>query len=236
MAKNEKYHLTSLDRRYGSRFKKYTFWIPKYGNQQPDTNDWIIWQGTDKGRINGLYNLVKVYNLNEMFVPLQQISETTNCLTLKTVTKIMSKIANIVKNPSVIGQYITGVIEEATSKRNVYQLAFVKEEDGGWYIDLPEWTGAHANLAMVAGSDLLLDFLLKDGNRVEVEVVKSDGPLAEYDNDERFFRCEQIDVSLFGGSTYEVYGLEGFDHTIWICPVTLFVLGEYPKYIYIRNK
>lgn len=148
----------------------------------------------------------------------------------------MNKIANIVKNPSVIGQYISGVIEEAASNRNVYQLAFVKEEDGGWYIDLPSWTGAHANLAMVAGSDLLLDFLLKNDNRVEVEVVKSDKPLAEYDNDERFFRCEQIDVSLFGGSTYEVYGLEGFDHTIWICPVTLFVLGEYPKYIYIRNK
>lgn len=148
----------------------------------------------------------------------------------------MSKITNIVKNPSVIGQYISGVIEEATSGKNVYQLAFVKEEDGGWYIDLPSWTGAHANLAMVAGSDLLLDFLLKDGNRVEVEVVKSDKPLAEYDSDERFFRCEQIDMSLFGGSTYEVYGLKDFDHTIWICPVTLFVLGEYPKYIYIRNK
>lgn len=167
---------------------------------------------------------------------MHQISETNELFNPKTVTKIMNKIANIVKNPSVIGQYISGVIEQATSKKNVYQLAFVKEEDGGWYIDLPSWTGAHANLAMVAGSDLLLDFLLKDGNRVEVEVVKSDKPLPEYEDDERFFRCEQIDMSLFGGSTYEVYGLQGFDHTIWICPVTLFVLGEYPKYIYIRNK
>lgn len=86
----------------------------------------------------------------------------------------MNKITNIVKNPSVIGQYISGVIEEATSDRNVYQLAFVKEEDGGWYIDLPSWTGAHANLAMVAGSDLLLDFLLKDGNRVEAEAHPRD--------------------------------------------------------------
>lgn len=148
----------------------------------------------------------------------------------------MSRISNIVKNPGVIGQYISGVAREAASKNSIYQLAFVKEEDGGWYIDLPEWTGAHANLAMVAGSDLLLDFLLKEGNRVELEVVKSDKPLSLYDDDERFIRCEQIDVSLFGGSTYEVYGLEGFRHTIWICPVTLFVLGEYPKYIYIRNK
>jgi len=148
----------------------------------------------------------------------------------------MSKISNIIQNPGVIGQYINGVVREATSTNKVYQLAFVKEEDGGWYIDLPSWTGAHANLAMVAGSDLLLDYFLKSGNRVEVEVVKSDKPLAEYDNDKRFCRCEQIEMSLFGGSTYEVYGLEDFHHTIWICPVTLFVLGEYPKYIYIRNK
>lgn len=148
----------------------------------------------------------------------------------------MSKISNIIKNPSIISQYISGVAKEAASSKKVYHLAFVKEDDGGWYIDLPEWTGAHANLAMVAGSDLLLDYFLKSGNRVEVEVLKSDKPLPEYDNDERFARCEQIDMSLFGGSTYEVYGLEGFNHTIWICPVTLFVLGEYPKYIYIRNK
>ena len=148
----------------------------------------------------------------------------------------MGKISNIIKHPSVIGQYIKGVTKEARSKNNVYQLAFVKEGDGGWYIDLPSWTGAHANLAMVAGSDLLLDHLLKAGNRVEVEVVKSDKPLPEYDNDKRYFRCDQIDMSMVGGSTYEVSGVEGFYHTIWICPVTLFVLGEYPKYIYIRQK
>jgi len=148
----------------------------------------------------------------------------------------MSNISSIINNPGIISQYISGVAKAASRTSNVYNLAFVKETDGGWYIDLPSWTGAHANLAMVAGSDLLLDYYLKRDNRVEVEVVKSDKRLAEYDNDKRFCRCEQIDVSLFGGSTYNVYGLEGFNHTIWICPVTLFVLGEYPKYIYIRNK
>ena len=145
----------------------------------------------------------------------------------------MGKILDIVKNPSVIGQYINGVINAKSQKEQVYRLAFVKEDDGVWYIDLPNWEGAHANLAMVAGSDLLLDHLCKANNRVEVEVVKSDKPL-DYMIDS--FRCEQIDMSLLGGSTYNVYGVEGFDRTIWICPVTLFVLGEYPKYIYIRQK
>ncbi len=37
------------------------------------------------------------------------------------------------------------------------------------------------------------------------------------------------------GSTYKVNGLEGFTRNIWVCPVTLFVLGEYPKYIYVKK-
>lgn len=145
----------------------------------------------------------------------------------------MSKISNIVKNPSVIGQYVSGVIKSWKREENTYNLNFVKENDGGWYIDLPEWEGSHANLAMVAGSDLLLDHLLKKNNRVELKVIKSDEAL---ENMTDYIRCEQIDYSLIGGSTYNVFGLEGFNQTIWICPVTLFVLGEYPKYIYIRQR
>jgi len=152
----------------------------------------------------------------------------------------MSKILDIVKNPQVIGHYIKGVLqrkkENAENKKEQtlqhYKLAFVKESDGGWYIVLPEWTGAHANLAMVAGSDLLLDHLDMGDRKVKVEVIKSSERI---DNMEEYFECEQIEASLLGGSTYNVYGVEGFDRTIWICPVTLFVLGEYPKHIYIRQ-
>ena len=144
----------------------------------------------------------------------------------------MSAISNIIKHPGIIGKYINGVINAKCKKEQVYQLAFVKEADGGWYIDLPQWTGAHANLAMVAGSDDLLDHLLKQDNRVEIEVVKSAKPL---DDMWGYLCCKQIDVSYLGGATYTVHGVQGFDKTIWICPVTLFVLGEYPKFIYIRQ-
>lgn len=144
----------------------------------------------------------------------------------------MSKITDIIKNPSIIGKYINGVIHAKCKKEQVYQLAFVKEDNGGWYIDLPEWTGPHANLAMVAGSDDLLDHLLNTGNRVEIEVVKSDIPLDDMCG---YFCCKQIDMTLTGGATYTVHGVQGFDRTIWICPVTLFVLGEYPKYLYVRQ-
>ena len=45
----------------------------------------------------------------------------------------------------------------------------------------------------------------------------------------------QLDYSLTGGSTYQVTGLEGFERDIWLCPVTLFVLGRYPRYIYVKK-
>ena len=143
----------------------------------------------------------------------------------------MNSIIDIVKNPGIIKEYINGVITARFKKEQVYQLAFVKEDDGGWYIDLPEWKGAHSNLAMVVGADDLLEYLLKSDNRVEVEVVKSDVSLDDMGD---YFCCKQIDISVFG-ATYRVCGVEGFDRTIWICPVTLFVLGEYPKFIYIRQ-
>ena len=85
----------------------------------------------------------------------------------------MSKIRNIIKNPSVIGQYVKGVYKARQEEQKSFQLAFNREGDGGWYIDLPEWQGAHANLAMVAGADKLLDFVGCGDSRVEVEVIKS---------------------------------------------------------------
>ena len=144
----------------------------------------------------------------------------------------MSRILSIIKKTGFIGKYINGVIHAKCKKEQAYQLAFVKEENGMWYIDLPKWTGSHANLAMVAGSDDLLDHLMRTNNRVEIEVVKSNMPL---DGMEDYFCCKQIDMSLMGGATYTVHGVQGFDKTIWLCPVTLFVLGEYPKFIYIRQ-
>ena len=146
----------------------------------------------------------------------------------------MGKISNIIKNPGVIGQYVKGVYKARQEEQKSFQLAFNREEDGGWYIDLPEWQGAHANLAMVAGADKLLDFVGCGDSRVEVEVIKSDELIEQIEQGPEYFRCDRIDQSTFGGATYQV-NLEGFDSTMWLCPVTLFVLGEYPKYLYIEN-
>ena len=118
-------------------------------------------------------------------------------------------------------------------RKNAYRLSFVfVPEDNLWYIDMP-WPGDRYNLAMVAGSNKLLDYLCEeeDNNYVTVDVL----PRNKREEHEGFFECEQTASSLFGGSFYDVHGLEGFTRDIWICPVTLCVLGHYPKYIYIKK-
>ena len=91
----------------------------------------------------------------------------------------MSKLSNIIRNPKAIAQYIKGVYDARRDKEKTYHLAFNREANGGWYIDLPEWEGAHAQLAMVAGADDLLEFVGEGAPRVEVTVVKSSETVPE---------------------------------------------------------
>ena len=116
-------------------------------------------------------------------------------------------------------------------RRKVYDLKFV-HDDNMWYIDMP-WPGDRYNLAMVAGSNHLLTFLdTKKENRVRVLVRPSKKKRTDLAG---YFECVKQYSGLFGGATYKVNGLEGFTREIWICPVTLTVLGHYPQYIYIKQ-
>ncbi len=120
-------------------------------------------------------------------------------------------------------------------RRNVRDLQFVYvPEDKLWYIDIP-WPGDRYNLAMVAGSNHLLAFLdNKKENRVRVmarETKAHDDKLM----DEGYFELEKQFSRLLGGATYKVNGLDGFTREIWICPVTLAVVGHYPQFIYVKQ-
>ena len=120
-------------------------------------------------------------------------------------------------------------------RRRVYDLQFVYEPaDKTWYIDMP-WPGDRYNLAMVAGSNQLLRFLDVQGmDRVRVLVRPSRKRKIKL-RTEGFFECVKQYSGLLRGATYKVNGLEGFTREIWICPVTLTVLGHYPQYIYIKQ-
>lgn len=117
-------------------------------------------------------------------------------------------------------------------KRKEYNLQFNHEDNGGWYVDFPNWPFEHANLLMVCGADKLCEFLSDDNKVTKISVI----PSSEKETHEGYTELRKIDSTLTGGATYEVYGLPGFEQCIWLCPVTLFVLGEYPQYMYIKKR
>lgn len=117
------------------------------------------------------------------------------------------------------------------SFRKKYKLQFNCEEDNKWYVNFPNWPFDHHNLMMVAGADKLCEFLSNDGKFTYVEVIPSNKE-KNYNGYAKLIRKEH---SLTGGSIYKVTGLKEFNRDIWLCPVTLFVLGNYPKYIYVKK-
>ena len=105
---------------------------------------------------------------------------------------------------------------------------FYKEQNGGWFIDLPTWRGPKAALAMVAGADTFLD-MLSDGEN-EVTLSLSTEPIEGY---EQLIR-QKLNYMGAYGADYKILSYKGieFNHDVWLCPVTLYVFGEYPEIIY----
>ncbi|MDE6755080.1 MAG: hypothetical protein K2J82_10790 [Muribaculaceae bacterium] len=138
-------------------------------------------------------------------------------------------MTDFIKNFRAIHHFVKGILSNG---RNEYTLSFVQDPDGRWYIDMP-WDGNRANLEMVAGSDDLLSFLDTEGqHRVTLHVIPSENRK----NVEGHTELRQLDKSLTGGSHYDATDIEGFRmRRIWVCPVTLCVLGRYPKYLYIKK-
>ena len=133
-------------------------------------------------------------------------------------------------------------------RRKHYKLHFIAENDPPikrWYYDFKHWGFDHANLEMVSGADKLCELYANGKDEVTVEIIaskkKQDLPTQLYDEyvaqdiiidgmtHQGDFINSQLDKFLYG-RTYQK------DYTqMWICPVTLFVLGRYPKYIYIKK-
>lgn len=106
---------------------------------------------------------------------------------------------------------------------------------GSWYCDIPGWPKEYfPNTLMVSQADLLLDKLSKGkSNRVFLDV---------------YISCHKKDLkdymvltkkysSIHGGAYFTLSNSNLPEHlftNIWLCPVTLFVLGSYPEYIYFK--
>lgn len=111
------------------------------------------------------------------------------------------------------------------------RLKFYKETDNRWYVDLPNWTGTKAELEMVAGADTMLDYMAEDTN--EVILCVSEEPFEG--SDELVFLNNADDIGE--GAYYKLSIYKGIDINLemWLCNVTSWVFGKFPKSIFITS-
>ena len=124
-----------------------------------------------------------------------------------------------------------------------FHLKFNLESDGCWYIDFPGYPFSHHNLMMVAGANLLCEYVAgieHHPRHAVVDVTLDDNRL---DGKEPDIVMERTDMGY--GATYKntltstgnppvLQREEGRTLEIdqaWLCPVTLLVLFRYPKKI-----
>lgn len=99
------------------------------------------------------------------------------------------------------------------------RLSFVKLANK-WFVVLPEWEGDVEDLQMVCGADLLLECISNGQPVVTISIVeKSSTRLTLLSSDDY-------------GATYKVNS-PYYQGDVWLCNVTKYVLGEFPKVIYI---
>ena len=108
-------------------------------------------------------------------------------------------------------------------------LKFEKIEDN-WYVVLPEYPGSKADLQMVEGADLLLEYLSNRKSFVYL-YINIHTPI----NNESFtlYLIKENDEELsIGGAYYMSYD---FDKQIWLCDVMKFVFDNtFPKVIHFN--
>ncbi len=151
---------------------------------------------------------------------------------------------SVMKLVRLLGSAITGRKEE-------YKLSFNREEEDRWFVDFPNWPWKKGNLEMVCGADKFLDLLSEGKDRVSIIAKATSEKLdeAEFQQlmQDGWHELSQTQSSLTGGATYTVRGNkaeqfmrqhpltgESMARTLWLCPVTLFVVGRYPKYFYVK--
>jgi hypothetical protein len=108
---------------------------------------------------------------------------------------------------------------------------FNKEFTGRWYIDLPEWPGAHADLEMVSGADTMLEILGAGENEVRLVISTN------YFENSSELTLKKLTPEI-GGGIYLMKQHRGIEYNLemWLCEVTRFVFdGEMPEKIYIAE-
>ena len=139
------------------------------------------------------------------------------------------------------------LIKNVLIRKSEYNLHFVAENDPPikrWYYDFKHWGFEHGNLEMVAGADALCELYANGKDDVTVNIICKNKPITYSTTIYDEFIAETPNESMSWKDKI-IYG-RNYIHidpndenkitTMWICPVTLFVLGRYPKHIYIKKQ
>lgn len=130
--------------------------------------------------------------------------------------------------------FVCAGIADLFGIKRTYHLSFTKEPNGLWYMDFPCWPFWHENLMMIGGIDDLCDeFAI--GNHMTAKIIVSrhilDIPRANS------IRLDRKNASLKSGAKYEILKFNKIKvKEICLCQMTLFVIGWWPKYIYLTSK
>ena len=108
-------------------------------------------------------------------------------------------------------------------------IKFKREPDYRWFAVLPEWEGSKDELEMVLGADTMLEFLSEDNDEVSLCMSGE-----EFENSDKL-EFVRFAVELNNGAYYKLSSFRGIEINIdmWLCDVTKFVFGSFPKVIYI---
>lgn len=107
-----------------------------------------------------------------------------------------------------------------------------KKVYGDWYCDIKGWPEKFfPNSLMVGDASMLIQLMSGGEDHVSFDVLPSKKEIEE----EGLIKLTLYKSSITGGGYYSTQVGEMKLAHVWLCPVTLFVLGRYPQYIYFKR-
>ena len=115
------------------------------------------------------------------------------------------------------------LLQNAMMRRSKYDLSFHREDDGVWYVDFPDWPFAHHNLRWsVVPTSYAVIWLMANRPFVLIS-LRANIPFSL----SGYGLLTKTYSNLFYGADYDTTGFRNFHRTVWICPVTLIIMGWY---------
>jgi len=105
------------------------------------------------------------------------------------------------------------------------------KEVNNWYVDLPSWEGSKSDLLMIGGADTMLDILSDNGTQVLTLISRTNFEGASELN---FVKSAIEDIGEGSYYNFEKHNGETINLSVFLCDVTLFVFGEFPKQLFIQ--